>query len=877
MRNIFLVIAACAALLLPHAPYAVAAGPASTDAWKIYSNVYAYPHRIMEGKSRTFFYALQHIYRPEWSYLFDEPAGAVFVYDRHNSAAGFQPLVQLADLHRGMMIFCNYNPVTDVLVTAYADGVVDIIDSDWNVTHIDALADRSLPVEKKINNITFDISGSDIWVSTGSGFVHIDGATKKVLEAPSFGMNFNSICKVGQRVVAIADNLIYHVEPGADLALKASFKTTGLSVGYNPNMLMPLDDNNVAFVRNGKTGYSNISILRYTDGRWRTVPVYDTAGNESLSSLIANEQPANNLENSGVMTRDGYLFPSSKYVYHLSRTVPAGGTPAVTARPLPTGVRPVMATYNGTDFWAVKSWANLSRLKSSGADASATWSETQTLRPEAPRASRNSHFTYSPAAGLLYSNGGYGNNFVSDLNDPLLLSAYRNGKWSDLSSIYNRPDFATGDLSAVYDKVASAYPTRDPLGIVADPVFTDYVFLGSRWDGITVINVKNPKATALRFASTNNTTASLPGFKAFPYKSNWNTYCAAHPGGFDNDGTFWAFMEITHTTSPTQGRSTLHYWTAEQRRACLETGDISKAGEFGTIILDINQQGNSVMKCLPLRHPNNANKVVLSIAPNSLVYILDHNGTLDDTSDDELTLVGNTLVSAEGGSNTWNGVRDMVEDPNTGEVLVAHLAGIGVFNPSDKPLSSGFPGYELSYGSGLAQTSASFFSTVRDLCYDTYGRLWIATSSDGFYGISADRSHIVAKYTTENSPLPSDCIWSLGWDPESQRIFASTQNGIASVHVGAAGVAMELRHLVASPDTVSSDYPGTVAIYNVEPGTTLSVYDRNDRPVATLPLPADGITYWDLLDSDGHHVPAGVYRILNPNDHTDRLLITVSH
>lgn len=877
MRNIFLVIAACAALLLPHTSDAVAAEPTPSDAWKVYSNVYSYPHRIMEGKSRTFFYALQHIYRPEWSYLFDEPAGAVFVYDSNNAAAGFQPLVQLADLHRGMMIFCNYNPLTDVLVTAYADGVVDIIDSNWNVTHVDALSTRALPVEKKITNITFDVPGSDIWVSTASGFVHIDGATKKVVEAPSFGMNFNSICKVGNRVLAIADNLIYHVEPGADLSSRASFRTTGLSVGYNPNMLMPLDENHVAFVRNGKTGYSNICMLRYTDGKWRTVPIYDTLGNESLSSLIANEQPTNKLENSGVMTRDGYLFPSSKYVYHLSRTVPAGGVPAVTARTLPADARVVMATYNGTDFWAAKRWANLSRLKSSGTDVAATWSETQTLRPEAPRASRNSHFTYSPTAGFLYCNGGYSHNFMSDLSDPLLLSAYRNGKWSDLSSVYNRPDFATGDLAAAYDKVVSAYPTRDPLGIVADPVFPDYVFLGSRWDGITVVNVKNPKATALRFASGNNTTASLPGFKAFPFNSTWNTYCAAHPGGFDNNGTFWAFMEITHTTSPTKGRSTLHYWTADQRRAFLESGDVTKAGDLGTIMLDINQQGNSVMKCLPLRHPNNANKVVLSISPDSYVYILDHKGTLEDTSDDELITVGNTLITPDGGANTWNGVRDMVEDPNTGEVLVAHLAGIGVLNPADKPSTAGFPGYELSYGSGLAQTSASFYSTVRDLCFDTYGRLWIASSSDGFYGISADRSQMVAKYTTENSPLPSDCIWSLGWDPESQRIFASTQNGLASVHVGAAGAAMALRHLVASPATVSSEYPGTVAIYNVEPGTTLSVFNRDNRTVATLPIPTDGITHWDLIDSDGRRVPPGVYRILNPNDHADHLLITVSH
>ena len=130
----------------------------------------------------------------------------------------------------------------------------------------------------------------------------------------------------------------------------------------------------------------------------------------------------------------------------------------------------------------------------------------------------------------------------------------------------------------------------------------------------------------------------------------------------------------------------------------------------------------------------------------------------------------------------------------------------------------------------------------------------------------------------ENSPIPSDNVYAVEWNPDTKTLFMSTAYGMAEVDPGYTPEAdpITTARLTAVPEIVTHDFAGTVAIYNVAPTSSLIVTDSNGKTVASLPGAKDSMTHWNLLDNDGRKVPSGIYKIIDLSEQSEEIEIIVT-
>ncbi len=258
------------------------------------------------------------------------------------------------------------------------------------------------------------------------------------------------------------------------------------------------------------------------------------------------------------------------------------------------------------------------------------------------------------------------------------------------------------------------------------------------------------------------------------------------------------------------------------------------------------------------------------------IIILDHKGTLEDTTDDVVTVYYGW--SESGNSSTkWAAIFDITEDPVNGNIIVSGQRACVEFPADNNPDS------DVAHVSLLGTYNKGHLNPivprgqVNTVIFDEYNRAWIGTQSDGIIGLSADRKNIIAHYTTKNSPLPHDRVIHLGWNPEDKTLWISTHDGIASVRPDAPSEAgADETEPMAVPSVVDKDYSGVVTIYNIPLTSSLQVLDADGNVVNTPDFSTDRITYWDLKNSNGDFVPTGRYTIRDISGIVKDLEITVT-
>ncbi len=123
-----------------------------------------------------------------------------------------------------------------------------------------------------------------------------------------------------------------------------------------------------------------------------------------------------------------------------------------------------MASRDMSEVWFGAKRKGLWSRKSDGASG---WTTTRDMMlPNSPAPFIATEMTWHPQRGLLVSNHGYSPDFpVEEDGGPVLLSAYKDGMWSNLSRVYTSPDVVE--------------PMKNPNGLAVDPDNPDLVYFGS--------------------------------------------------------------------------------------------------------------------------------------------------------------------------------------------------------------------------------------------------------------------------------------------------------------------------------------------------------------------------------------------------------------
>ena len=246
------------------------------------------------------------------------------------------------------------------------------------------------------------------------------------------------------------------------------------------------------------------------------------------------------------------------------------------------------------------------------------------------------------------------------------------------------------------------------------------------------------------------------------------------------------------------------------------------------------------------------------------LFCAKRNNTPFDTSDDVTGKWLNKFTNQDGISYDIYQLYDIAEDKD-GAIWVGTNIGVFVIDNPEKFFKDGiFKQIKIARndGTGLADYFMSGVY-IKDIEVDGANRKWIGTNSNGLYLVSADGQETICHFTTENSPLPSDCIESIAINNLTGDVFVGTDMGIACYRSDATAAAPSLdkNSIHVYPNPVRADYGGNISVVGLTHDCVVKIVDAAGYLV-NEGVSNGGLYSWNGRNARGEKVASGVYHVL---------------
>lgn len=780
-------ISLLAATILPIATKAQTAPPGE---WRLHNTWHRFHKKIFDTPDKVYHLALGLGYF-SWSGSYNVEYPILFVYDKKEDVIeGYNGKNYL---HGNVIKDMWYNAAKKYFLVVYDDFNIDILYTDDRCYNVPGLASAIVPGTKEINSVTFDPENNRAYVATKFGYLVIDDNKNVITESHVYGVDINSVARVGNYLVAGRSDGLY----------KSDLKRNDKHNSWN----------SFSKVASGPTAVKNIltqtgNDFLYIDNTDHLFKgVIDADGNITFDGKdIANTNITRFHE-----TKDGYFMATGWEGILVDRNGNKQNIPGTST------YRNDVYTASMDQLWRPIDEQGLEKLTYKDGTWTSTPSPTygKYIKPDAPGVYDAAAFDYSPKYGMMASNAPYAHyhgNF--DTGYFVILSTYKNGEWSSQT-----PYYLAGNKTWLIDNHTAVF----------DPAEEDIVWVGSGNNrGLAKYNIDNHSSKQF-----------------YAGGSAWNSNIQTPK--FDADGTLWTFR---------QNPSVFYYWKKEDRLK----EDASKLKALKTID---NYGSGAFPIFIPCTAEGNKSFLIISRGTyGSGLFVYDHRGTLEDTSDDR-TVSFESLRDQDGQAINVTYVYSMMEDPATGRVWVGGDGGLYWFNPKEA-FNSDFHVNRVKVarndGTGLADYLLEG-SSIFSMGIDGAGHKWFGTLGNGVVETSASGSELIRQLTTDNSYLPSNDVIAIGFEPDSNCVWLGTKKGIAQYYSETAPGAEKLDDVLAYPNPVRPDYYGHVTIKGLMDGSLVKILDASGGLVRELGRSEGGMMLWDLTNMGGHRVPTGVYYV----------------
>lgn len=243
------------------------------------------------------------------------------------------------------------------------------------------------------------------------------------------------------------------------------------------------------------------------------------------------------------------------------------------------------------------------------------------------------------------------------------------------------------------------------------------------------------------------------------------------------------------------------------------------------------------------------------------VMVWSYNGTLSNTSDDKVKL----LSTGEGSGNLPDNLTYCITEDLDGQIWVGTNKGIATFycpgsvlgnNGCDadriKVERDGYIGYLFGNES------------VRAIAVDAANRKWVGTTN-GVWLISSDGKKELLKFTTENSPLPSNQIADIAIDNATGEVFIGTVAGLISYQGDAQGECEDCKEALVYPNPVKPDYTGPIAIKGLADQAYVKITDASGNLMHQGKANGSQMI-WDGKNYKGEKAASGIYLVFSSTD-----------
>jgi ligand-binding sensor domain-containing protein len=153
---------------------------------------------------------------------------------------------------------------------------------------------------------------------------------------------------------------------------------------------------------------------------------------------------------------------------------------------------------------------------------------------------------------------------------------------------------------------------------------------------------------------------------------------------------------------------------------------------------------------------------------------------------------------------------------------------------------------------------------INDIKIDGADRKWMATAN-GVWLLSADGQKVINQFTSSNSSLLDNEVFSIVIEPKSGEVFFMTKKGICSFRSTSTEPVVSIKKPFVFPNPVPPGFSGTIAIRDLPENAWVSITELDGRLVfKTRSLGGQAI--WNGKNYKGERVGSGTYLILVSNE-----------
>ena len=723
--------------------------------------------------------------------------GNLFSYDKNTDESYSYSVVNKLNENEIHNIY--YNKENKYLLVAYKSGNIDLLYDNGKVINMPEIKDAVLGTEKTINDVCF--YENRIYVATVFGLVIFDDQKHHVIESGIYNQKITSI-------EVYADNILISIDWKMYIS---SVDTKHNTINSFANLYalraddMKVINNKIVLI----TNYGNYTILRIGD--------LDVVNKKitNFTDVSANDVKLLNEDKEGV-----YTFNASTLVKFDSD----GNYEKVN---LPTELQgKQIALWEGLNSVWLGDKSGISNLDISGDTITVL---RDNFIPESSTSVKKVFFLHRGNSGKIYlSNSGSNDIYQTKGWQRIQINTINNGGVENITPATFTSSNKNGATYS-YKVIADTYK------IMEDPDDANVYYVGSFWDG--VCKVKN-KEDITCYNWLNSTITTIAGGYA----------CVAPAFDFDKNNNLWVFSAIDKTTNPA-----LHMLSSAARKK----DEIAKTDWVSVNLGDIKGgKDNKILAC------KKSNMFIISdgLWDGNLVGY-DTKGTYENTSDDTY-MIWSKFIDQDGKNFDPIHICAVVEDKN-GKVWLGTDNGVVEItkpaNLTNESMTINRIKVPRNDGTQLADYLLETLY-VTSIAVDGTNKKWLGTLTSGVYLVSENGDEILEHFTAENSSLPSNTIYSLECDPNSNSVFIGTDVGLVEYSSTTAPASADYSNVYAYPNPVRPEFTGWITIKGLMDNSLVKIADAAGN-VFYSTISEGGMVTWDGCNADGQRVKSGVYYV----------------
>ena len=158
-----------------------------------------------------------------------------------------------------------------------------------------------------------------------------------------------------------------------------------------------------------------------------------------------------------------------------------------------------------------------------------------------------------------------------------------------------------------------------------------------------------------------------------------------------------------------------------------------------------------------------------------------------------------------------------------------------------------------------------FLQSITDIEVDGSNNKWISTATSGVFYLSSNGQETLFRFTSDNSPLPSDNVLDIAIDDSSGKVYFATNDGLVAFNGTSTAARDDLENVYAFPNPVRPNFTGNVTIKGLTAKANVKITDITGNLVFET-TSEGGSVQWDTTAFGKYKAASGVYLILITSD-----------